>query len=216
MIRSIAATLCLLGCLPSLAQNSKPPTPIISPLADYSVEWNKPEYTASNTALHADYMTVTEKNTIYVLNLVRMNPRLFVQTVLLQYPQRTGQDYLLKDSFYYRSLVKTLRDMKPLNSLLPDKECFNSANCHALQSGKTGYVGHDRQNNNCKRIIHFSGECCDYGHSDPLDIILSLLIDEGISTLGHRSICLGHYEKIGVSVQPHQVYNTNAVLDLHF
>ena len=206
----------LIGCISLTAQNSKPAIPKFSPFAVYSEEWNKPEYARCNTAEHVNYMSEAEKNTIYVLNLVRANPKLFVNTVLIKYPEHSGQDQLLNDSFYFQSLVKALLAIESLPLLVPDKECFTSAYCHAQLSGISGYVGHERQNADCKSKTHFSGECCDYGHNDPVDIILSLLIDEGVESLGHRSICLGEYEKIGVSVQPHKVYTSNAVLDLHF
>ena len=216
MMKLYFTSLCLIYCISVSAQNSIPTILKFSPLAVYSREWNKPEYARCNTAENVNYMSAAEKNMIYVLNLVRANPKLFVNTVLLKYPGRSGQDHLLNDSFYFQSLVKTLLVLKPLSILQPDKECYSSAHCHALLSGISGYVGHERQNIDCERITYFNGECCDYGHNDPVDIILSLLIDEGVESLGHRSICLGEYEKLGVSVQPHKVYGYNAVLDLHF
>ena len=216
MIKFYFTVFYLMGCISLTAQNSKSAVLKFSPFAIYSEEWNKPEFARCNTAENANYMSGVEKNMIYVLNLIRSNPKLFVNTVLLKYPEHSGQDQLLNDNFYFGSLVKTLLAKEPLPLLLPDKECFTSAHCHALLSGISGYVGHDRQNNDCKGKTHFNGECCDYGHNDPVDIILSLLIDKGVQSLGHRRICLGDYEKIGVSVQPHKVYTYNAVLDLHF
>ena len=67
-----------------------------------------------------------------------------------------------------------------------------------------------------KKKWHFNGECCDYGHNNALDIIMSLLIDEGISSLGHRNICLSSYSKIGVAIQPHKLYGYNAVMDFYY
>lgn len=128
----------------------------------------------------------------------------------------SGNGYLAEDSFYFISLVNMLEKMEPMNLLTPDKDCFESAKCHATYAGKTGYVGHDRKTKDCKTVKHFYGECCDYGHSDPLDIILSLLIDEGIPSLGHRMACLGNYAKVGVSIQPHTKYGRNAVLDFYY
>ena len=48
-----------------------------------------------------------------------------------------------------------------------------------------------------------------------LEIILSLLIDHDVPSLGHREICLSpEFKSVGVSVQPHNSkYNQNAVLD---
>jgi uncharacterized protein YkwD len=58
------------------------------------------------------------------------------------------------------------------------------------------------------------GECCYYGVEDAFDIIVDLLIDQGVSSLGHRKICLSpSYTELGVSIQPHKTYSSNTVLD---
>ncbi len=198
------------------AQNNTPPALNISPLSAYSEQWNSPEYLRCNTAANAVYMSLTERNVIYVLNLVRANPPLFASTVLKHYPERTGQEQLANDKVYFQSLLKELQAMSPLKILLPDKDCYTSALCHATQSGITGYVGHDRKKAECRHKMYYSAECCDYGNSDPLEILLSLLIDQGIPSLGHRSICLGQYGKLGVSLQPHKTYSYNTVMDFYF
>jgi uncharacterized protein YkwD len=116
---------------------------------------------------------------------------------------------------YYRSLVATLDFMEPLDLLRPDPKCYQSARCHAYRSGITGYVGHER-GGNCRKNEYYNGECCDYGNSKALDIVMSLLVDDGVPSLGHRQICLGEYSSIGVSIQPHKAWNYNTVLDFHF
>ena len=125
-------------------------------------------------------------------------------------------DYLAGDIYYFKSLVDTLLTLSPKQILYPDNDCFISAKSHAYQSGVTGYVGHERKTPDSRSKKHYFGECCDYGHNDPLDIVLSLLIDEGISNLGHRVVCLSDYAKVGVSLQPHKKYGTNAVLDFYY
>ena len=188
----------------------------ISPLAQYSNEWNDVKYSKCNTAVNAAYLSTSEKEIIYILNLIRSYPALFAKTVLRKYPVLSGQGYLADDEYYYQSLVDTLLSLKPKQLLIPDNDCFTSAKCHAYSSGLVGYVGHERKTNDCKTKKRYYGECCDYGHKDPLDIVLSLLIDEGIPNLGHRIVCLTDYAKVGVSIQPHKKYGTNAVLDFYY
>jgi hypothetical protein len=77
-------------------------------------------------------------------------------------------------------------------------------------------VGHERKTQDSKLKKHYYGECCDYGHNDALEIVLSLLIDEGIPSLGHRDVCLSNYVKLGVAIQPHKRYGTNTVLDFYY
>lgn len=207
----------LLCSVAVLAQKPKPGTPVkYSPLAIYSAEWNKPVYTKCNTADKITYMSAKEKDVIYILNLVRTYPKLFANTVLKKYPDHSGNESLLDDKYYFQSLLDTLLVMQPVVMLLPDKLCYTSAQCHAYQSGITGYEGHERKKAECKEKRFFNGECCDYGHDDALEIVLSLLIDEGVETLGHRIICLTNYPMLGVSIEPHKKWNFNAVLDFHF
>ncbi len=185
----------------------------VSPLATYSNAWNDIKYSSCNTAANVAYLSNDEKEIIYILNLIRTNPVLFSNTVLKKYPFLSGKGYLASDEFYYQSLVNTLMKMQPLNMLTPDKACFESAKSHALTSGISGYVGHKRVNSSSEKKKTYNGECCDYGNSEPLEIVLSLLIDEGIPSLGHRNIFLSSYAKVGVSIQPHAKYRTNTVFD---
>ena len=206
----------LISSLLAFSQRNSISTGMVSPLASYSNEWNNAKYSNCNTAANAAYLSNAEKDVIYILNLIRSNPALFAKTVLKKYPSTSGDYYLAKDTFYFISLMTRLEKMEPLDILYPDNKCFISAKCHAYTSGIMGYVGHDRRSKDCETKQYFCGECCDYGHKDPLDIVLSLLIDEGIPSLGHRDICLSDYAKIGVSIQPHSRYGINAVFDFYY
>lgn len=186
-----------------------------SPLGDYSSAWNDPKYLKCNTAANAGYMSANERELIYILNLARINPSLFAGTVVKNYPEKSGKGYLV-NSDYYKSLLDTMKKMKPVNLLQPDSLCYTSAFCHAVSAGNAAYSGHDRQTDDCKEKRNFNGECCDYGNEKPLDIVLSLLIDNWVPSLGHRWICLNSYKRIGVSIQPHKGYRHNAVLDFHY
>jgi uncharacterized protein YkwD len=185
-----------------------------SPLAVYSAKWNNARYKVCNTAENARYMTESERQLIYLLNLARMNPKLFCESVVKK--GSSISSFLDPESKqYFQTLVTTLDTLKPLNILYPDSLCYVSAHCHALTSGKRGYVGHDRLSPQCKRNRHFTGECCNYGSDNPLEILLVLLQDKGVPSLGHREICLGAYTKLGVSIQYHEKYGHDAVLDFY-
>ena len=188
----------------------------VSPLAAYSEKWNELKYNACNTAVVSSYMSRKEKEVIYILNLVRTNPALFANTVLKKYPSVSEKDYLTDDVYYYKSLVDTLLTLKPQQLFYPDEKCWRSAQCHAYSSGLSGYIGHQRKTKICKIKKNYQGECCDYGNADPLDIVLSLLIDEGVPSLGHRYLLLNSYSKAGVSIQPHKKYGTNTVIDFYY
>ena len=184
---------------------------LVSPLASFSEKWNEPKYRKCNTAAKTKYLSDKEKELIYILNLARNDPKLFANTVVKKYPDR-NYGYL-RSSNYYQSLLDTMLSLKSMPLLQPDSLGWVSANCHAISSGNAAFVGHERQDPACNKKRWFDGECCDYGHAEPLDILMSLMIDEEVPTLGHRKICFSDYGKIGVSIQSHKRYGTNAVLD---
>lgn len=164
-------------------------------------QWNVPEYNGANSAQKEDYLTSEEKLVYYYLNFARLNPKLFADTYL--------QHLKNSKNYYESSLYKELKRLKPLPILKPNRKLFESAQCHAIESGERGYVGHKR----FKCTEYFMGECCSYGESDALVIVTSLLIDQDVKSLGHRKICLGMYTELGVAIRPHKGYEENAVLD---
>jgi hypothetical protein len=192
--------LILLGILPKIAECQGNSLNHDNPPADYSV-WDDPKYLAANSAKNEDYLTVKEKEVYYYLNLVRMNPKLFADTYL--------RDLKNSDDDYESSLYTELQALKPLPELQPNRKLFESAECHARECGERGIVTHERFT--CTE--YFMGECCYYGESDALGIVTSLLIDQGVKSLGHRRICLDQYTELGVSIQPHKTYDENCVLD---
>lgn len=185
-----------------------------NPLADFHPVWNDAKYRYCNSARNEKYLTSLEKEVIFVLNLVREYPQQFNKTVVALWPDYMD-DPSLATNRYYTSLVADLGKMKPAGVLKPDSLAWISARCHAYTSGKTGYTGHIRQTAHCRE--YFRGECCHYGYTDPLEIVMSLLIDDGVTDLGHRIICLSNrYKAVGVSFQRHTVYGYNTVLDFTY
>jgi len=58
------------------------------------------------------------------------------------------------------------------------------------------------------------GENCSYGFETAIDIVLSLLIDEGVKNKGHRQNILSEdFNSIGVAIRPHITYRVNCVMD---
>jgi hypothetical protein len=169
-------------------------------------------------AAKADFMNEKEEDVIYWLNLARKQPDLYAEMYVDPYMQLyEDEGWLLNGTFgsyeghvyYENSAYLGMATMASRVMLTPCKKCYLSADCHATESGKTGYVGHDRTS--CDE--YFSGECCYYGRDDGFYVIQGLIIDWGVPSLGHRRICLGSYSEIGVAIRPHTGYGTNSVLD---
>ena len=56
-------------------------------------------------------------------------------------------------------------------------------------------------------------ENCSYGYSRGIDVVMQLLIDKGVKSLGHRKNLLSNSVGMGASIQPHKTYAHCAVLD---
>lgn len=161
----------------------------------------------SNDSFHNN----TEKRILYYLNYARVRPRDFLKNCVL--PN-------LRDTlgYYEKTLISTLRTMAPVPPLKSSQSMYQLAQCHAIESGKTGYVGHIRQKG-CNAKGRYNAECCAYGKASyssdlALNYVLQLLVDEGVPSLGHREIILmGWLKSAGISIEPHVSYGENVVID---
>ncbi len=175
--------------------------------------WTETQRSKANTAKDITYLTAVEKECIMYLNLCRLYPQDFLKFELTNYfgDEKYG-DYL-KNSTYRKSLISKLTAMKPINELTFDVDLYKNAACFAKEQGTAGTSGHTRIK--CPKEV-YTAECCSYGMNTAKDIVLQLLIDDRVSSLGHRKICLdARYSKIGVSVSSHKEWGTCAVLDMY-
>lgn len=192
------------------AQNNR--DTLINPLISFSNQWGSKIYKDCNTAASENYLTADEKKVIWILNMIRANPILFLQTVLLN-PSSKYYKPIAKWNSYDSSLLNTLSSIQPnFKFLVSDLSAYHSAQCHAISSGKTGYVGHQRIHSDC--IADYNGECCTYGYTNPLSMVMSFLLDYDVPDLAHRHICLSNsFISAGISIQPHKRYKINTVID---
>jgi uncharacterized protein YkwD len=181
-------------------------------------EWTNAFYEEARTATEAGYMNEEEKMVVYYCNLVRLNPSLFADTYLKAYLD-TARPFREK---WVRSLQKDLKSAGHAPVLLPAEDLAKEARSHANDMGRTGKTGHNSSSGkNFKsrmqkfRDVYTSvGENCDYVNGKALNIVMSLLIDEGVESLGHRKNILNkEYRYIGVAIAPHKKYGYNCVMD---
>lgn len=185
---------------------------------EYSFEeWNDPIYMLANTGENADYLTRQEKNVLYIINLCRINPKLFEATYLKRYLKENPDE---KGS-YASSLKRKLKSMDALFPFQPDSLISLAAQIHAKDYGEKGKEGHGGLYGSPEgRMKHFgcigdiTAECCDYGMETATEIILHLLVDNGVAGVGHRKILLDpELRRTGISIQPHKQYDVNCVMD---
>ena len=173
--------------------------------------WTSNQIEKANTAKDVAYLTTVEKECVMYINLCRLYPKDFLKYEVVNYYGTEKYGNYVKYSTYRQSLINLLNFMQPVDALYFDNEAYKNAKCFAIEQGKAGTTGHTRIN--CKDGNY--AECCSYGMDTGKDIVLQLLIDDDVPSLGHRINCLNKaYTKIGVSVQNHVKWDTCAVLDM--
>ena len=167
-----------------------------------------PDKVTLDVAKKTKWLSKDEKDIYYYLNYARVYPIEFCNDYVLPlYKKDPGNVYLA-------TLVEHLYKMNPVEPVVPDRQLFDEAKCHAVSGGEQGAVSHDRVSSQCSTT--FSGECISYGESNAVGHIVRLLIDQGTESLGHRYICLEEgYKTCGIAIAPHTVYTDNVVLDFH-
>ena len=185
-----------------------------------------------NTAVNAKYLTPIEKEIIYEINLFRSDPSKYTKEYLVpltQYYEKKVLHYPgdkpLMTNEGVSALKECIRDLKsasPLPLLFPSRGLTRAANDHAKdqgKSGKTGHSGGDRSSSK-DRIERYGkwnvtiAENISYGGITPRQILIFLLIDDGVRDRGHRKTLLNpDFKIVGVSFGKHPVYETMCVMD---
>lgn len=168
----------------------------------------------ANTAKDATYLSEKEQKLIMYHNIARLDGVYFIKKYLDPFVAKSS-DYSRNSD--YNSLIRILKKTKDLEVLKPAQDLTKMAKEHAVSSGKTGHVGHRGYNSRsakyCKEYSYYS-ENCDYGVDDPLEVVIDLLIDEGVSSKGHRDNILNpEVNTIGVAYAPHSKYSVNVVCE---
>jgi len=188
---------------------------------------------ALNTAEKVNYLTPLEKEVIYEINLFRSNPARYAK----QYIEPLAKYYEKKILHYpgdksiqtiegVRALnecVKELEKATPQPIIYPNKGLSQAARKHQKDQQKTGRTGHTGSDgsNMRQRVEKYGkwqvriGENIAYGNSSARQIVIFLLIDDGIKDRGHRATLLHPaFKLVGVACGSHPVYETMCVLDL--
>ena len=185
-----------------------------------------------NTAASAGYLSTIEKEVVYEINLLRSNPANYAKNYieplvkrykgnLLYYP---GDDPL-RTKEGVRALHECVRELKRtpnLSLVYPSYGLTMAAEDHVKdqsRSGRTGHRGGDRSD--VKQRIERYGkwnvriaENIAYGGFSARQIVIYLLIDDGVKDRGHRKTFLHpSFKKVGVALGSHPEYQSMWVMD---
>lgn len=97
-----------------------------------------------------------------------------------------------------------------------------AAGDHVLDTGRRGLTGHTASDGShfAKRISRYGtwsgeiGEEISYGPGEAREVVVELLIDDGVANRGHRKGLLDpRWKFVGIACGPHAIYRTMCVLD---
>lgn len=167
-----------------------------------------------HTAEHIEYLNEEEKKVVLFMNMARHNGPLFAETFLQSYIRENS----VESTKYVKSLYRDLKKISGLKPLQIEEDLTSVAQGHATISGRTGHMGHKdfkkRFNPFMGNPYYHVGENCSYGYEQAIDIVLTLLIDEGVKDVGHRkNILNAEFNSVGVAIRPHKTYRVNCVID---
>lgn len=191
--------------------------------------WNNKKL---NTASSIQYLSTFEKEIIFEINKLRSNPAKYAEDFIVPLKNKYKRNYLyypgdnpLKTKEGVRALNECINELKkqqPLPLVFPVKGLCRAAGDHVKdqsRSGNTGHIGSDRSVAK-DRIARYGNwkiriaENIAYGGISAQQVVIYLLIDDGIKNRGHRKNFLHpDFKTVGVAAGSHPYYKNMCVMD---
>jgi uncharacterized protein YkwD len=165
------------------------------------------------------------------LNLLRSNPAAYSRHIEARLPLYKGNILRLprqigirtrEGAAAAREAVAALRSTGPLGNLAFAPGLARAAADHVEDIGPKGLTSHEGSRGvtmddriaRYARDYSYIGETISFGPSEARDVIIDLLVDDGVPGRGHRKILLdGKFRYVGAACGPHTVYRTMCVLN---
>jgi uncharacterized protein YkwD len=123
----------------------------------------------------------------------------------------------------YREAIRALRSTKPLPRLQQLSELNRAASDHVREIGPKGLMQHKSLDGKgpADRVRRYRrgnvsvGEVISFGPEDPRDVVIDLIVDDGVRDRGHRKLLLDpDFRFGGAACGPHARYRTMCVIDM--
>jgi hypothetical protein len=193
---------------------------------------NPEKYSLLNTAENVDYMSDLEKDVVYEINLFRSDPseyaRKYIAPLARCYKGRIlyfpGEPPIMTKEGVraLNECVKALMNESPVCVVTPNKLLTKATNDHQKDQSRTGRVGHwgsdgSKMRNRIERYATWQTRIAEniaYGSTNARQIVVLLLIDDGVRGRGHRiNFLRPDVNYVGVSCGYHPEYKSMCVMD---
>jgi len=200
-----------------------------------SANW---DIAALDTAAEMDYLSPAEKDVILEMNKARADPKKYAELYIkpmLQYNWGGpfgANSYLAPGETVYtgteegkngiQSCINDLSRRQSMPPLIPSRGLFLAAKDHVNDTGPKGITGHTGSDKSSmsQRINRYgkwdkgAGENISYGYNKGRDIVVQLLIDDGVPDRGHRNNILNRsFRYAGPAIGRHSNFTYLCVID---
>jgi uncharacterized protein YkwD len=119
-------------------------------------------------------------------------------------------------------VIEFLKKQRPVAALTHDDRLSQAAKDHLEDHGLTGTVSHESTNGKvvAERLEKYCewdsccGENIDVGSTRAEDVIVSLLVDDGVKSRGHReNLFNDSFRAVGIACGPHKAFGIMTVID---
>ena len=182
-----------------------------------------------DTARNADYKDEIEKDVVLEMNMARSNPRqyaeLYIEPRIKKFNGKTYGGSLLTNegADVVKECVSFMNGHASLPALSPSRGLTRAAKDHADSQSLTDQTGHTGTDGSdpftrMRRYDSYSttaGENVSYGEKTAREIVVTLLIDDGVKSRGHRKNIMGRdFKTTGVGFAgAHKLYGCECVID---
>jgi uncharacterized protein YkwD len=187
---------------------------------------------ANSIKATSDTLSASEQDVLNEINQVRQNPSEYIPYLEALKPLFKGKKYTPQGGFSQMTnegwdavedAIRFLRATKPQPALTISRGLCLAAMAHVRDQSSTGATGHKGANNGFieERLKPYGtwqggvGENLSYGNESGRERVLTWLIDDGVSSRGHRVRLLSpDYKLAGLSCGPHPQYGAMCVITL--
>lgn len=176
------------------------------------------------------YLSELETEVVKELNLARRKPKQYARFITEMKPyyvgkliKRPGQPMILTNEGVQAAeeAIRFLNRVKPQPLFYPSKGMSLAAEFHVKTQGPTGQTGHRGTDGSLPadrvsrfgKWLHIVGENIAYGRVSARDIVIGLIIDDGVPGRGHRETIFNpQFRIIGVACGGHAKYGDMCVI----
>jgi hypothetical protein len=189
--------------------------------------WNIEELDA---ARNSGILSELEADVLFEINKARSNPskyaELYLKPMLKDFDGKLYKNHWMtrEGAKAVLECINVLEHTKKLPPIQVDKKLTELAKYHTERQGKKGGTGHTSPNGKTfqKRLKDFvkkgyaTGEVISYGENQARDIVIQLLVDDGVSSRGHRRILLDRkFTHAGAAFGEHVEYEFMCTVDFY-